>query len=349
MRKTASMKKILTLSVILAFALNLAGQKVVLTRQTHALQPGGINEMKIASYVDPGPAGDNQVWDLSAMKEEKDFKGEIFTAMDHDPELHFSSANVVLREQGNQFYFCLEDDALRACGMKTASGKTRMEFDRPYIKMVYPFAYGDAVGGEYGGYYFYGDKQADVNGNYRVEADGHGKLILPGGKVVENVLRVVDTRSYEIALGSLPHYNEILTYRWYTAGQRYPVAVLISTTSTACGQGNTSYQAAFRVPESKKATLAQELPGPEHNLKIYPNPVEDLFTVDYHLAAESRVLLELYDNTGKKIRTLEKGLKQAGTHNNTYRAAEYTLHPGLYFIRSQVGEARQSTPFILQE
>jgi hypothetical protein len=343
------MRKILTLSMILAFALNLAGQNVILTRQTHALEPGLVNEMKMASYVDPGPAGQNQVWDLRSMEEAEDFRGEVHASAERDLQLHFSSANVVLQENGNQFYFCLEDDALRACGMESASGKTRMEFDRPYVKMAYPFAFGDKVGGEYGGYYFYGDKQAEITGNYRVEADGYGKLILPGGKVINDVLRVMDARSYEIALGSLPQHYEITTYRWYSARERFPLAVLISTTSTACGNGNTSYQAAYRIPAAKTAETARSLPEEAHSLKVYPNPVEDQFTVEYSLKQENQVLVELYDNTGKKIRTLQKGFREAGTYRESYRAGEYTLHPGLYFIRSQVGESRASTPFVLQD
>ncbi len=327
----------------------LLAQNVVLTRAIHGLDAGHINEMKMASYVDPGPSGEKQVWDLSGMEAEQDFKGSIRSAFEVDTENNFTESNVVLNEGSSNFYFCQDDDALRACGMASANGNVRMTFHRPYVKMIYPFAYGDAFEGEYDGTYHYSeDKNAGIAGSYAVKADAYGSLILPGGHEVSDVLRVVSVRSYDVLLGDLPNRNEITNYRWYARNERFPLAVLTSYSSTACGQGNISYQAAYRIPSAEKKAPAQALPGITQ-ISIYPNPVEHNFTIAYSLQSDSHVLMDLYDNTGKKITTLVEGQKKAGAHKEYIELEKYSMYPGVYFVRSLIGENSQSTSFVLAD
>ena len=345
-------KKMHTLAFCLLLGIpgsGLKAQHVVLTRETHGLDAGHVNDMKLASYVEPGPSGENQVWDLSGMQAESDFSGSIGSAFEADAENNFPESNVVLNEGTNHFYFCQDDDALRTCGMAFAGGNVRMTFHRPFVKMMYPFAFGDAFEGDYDGTYYYAeDKQAGIAGTYRVEADGFGRLILPGGREIADVLRVVSKRSYDILLGSLPNRNEITTYRWYARDERFPLAVLTTSASSACGQGNISYQAAYRLPASQKEGISQDLPGSAH-LRIYPNPVENQFTIDYFLSSNSDVLLELYENTGKKIATLVNGPKNAGAHQEYIQAEKYSMYPGVYFVRSLIGDQSESTSFVLAE
>ena len=321
----------------------------MLNREIHGLDAGHVNDMKLASYVEPGPSGENQVWDLSGMQAEKDFNGTIHAAFDADTDNNFPESNVVVNEGSSNFFFCQDDDALRACGMATASGNVRMTFHRPYVKMIYPFAFGDAIDGDYEGTYHYSeDKNAGIAGSYSVRADAYGRLILPGGHEVTDALRVVSKRSYDVLLGDLPNHNEITTYRWYARNERFPLAVLTSYSSTACGQGNISYQAAYRIPSSQKEAVNPDLPGITH-LKVFPNPVENEFTIDYHLSSDAAVLLELYDNTGKKIATLLKEQKRAGSHQEYIQTEKYSMYPGVYFVRSLIGEQSQSTSFVFAE
>lgn len=330
------------------FGIGLLAQNVVLTRAIHGLDANHVNEMKMASYVEPGPSGEKQVWDLSGMQEEKDFSGSVLSAFEVDGENNFPESNVVVIEGCSQFYYCQDDDALRACGTATASGNVRMTFHQPYVRMIYPFAYGDKFDGEYYGTYHYSeDKQAPIAGSYRVEADAFGSLILPGGHEVSDVLRVVSVRSHDILLGT-PNRYEITSYRWYARDERFPLAVLTSYSSTACGQGNISYQAAYRIPNAVKKEPAQAVPVLTH-ISIYPNPVENHFTIDYSLHSSSHVLMVMYDNTGKKIATLVEGERKAGAHKEYIEVERYSMKPGLYFLRSQIGEQIESTSFVLAD
>lgn len=327
----------------------LLAQNVVLTRQTHGLDPDHVNNMKLSSYVEPGASGANQVWDLSGMEVEEEFQGSIYSAFEMDAGQNFPESNVVLNEGSSHFYFCQDDDALRGCGLASASGGMRMKFHRPYVKMVYPFAFGDAFDGEYEGTYFYSeDKQADIIGTYSVKADAYGRLILPGGHEVADVLRVVSTRSYDILNESLTTRNEIISYRWYARNERFPLVVLNSSFSSACGEGNTRYQGAYRLPTTQKQGPEPEL-SLSSDVKVYPNPVENHFTIDFFLHTDSDVRFELYDNTGKKIATLLNGPKKAGSHKEDVQLEKYSMYPGMYFVRSLIGDDRKSTPFVLTD
>jgi len=343
-------RKIQAICLLLAVSGSwLMAQNVVLTRETHGLDADHVNKMKLASYVEPGTSGENQVWDLSGMQDEEVFTGSIRSAFEVDAGNNFPESNVVLNEGSSHFYFCQDDDALRGCGMASASGNVRMKFHRPYVKMIYPFAFGDAFEGAYDGTYYYSEeKEADIAGTYSVKADAFGRLILPGGHEVTDVLRVVSMRSYDIILGNLTTRNEITSYRWYARNERFPIAVLNSSFSTACGEGNTNYQAAYRIPASQVKEVNLDLPGIT-NLKVFPNPVENEFTIDYFLSSEANVLLELYDNTGKKVATLVNGQRRAGSHQEYIQTEKYSMYPGVYFVRSLIADQSESTSFVLAD
>ena len=342
-----TMKKLYILTALLLTAGLLFGQKVTLTYSGHGLAADQTNNMKLAGYVEPGPAGANQVWDLSGMETGDDFQGFVAASFEADSENSFPEANVVLNEQGNQFFFSLEEDRLLARGTMTKSGRVLMKYHRPYVKMLYPFAYGDEVSGDYSGTYFLTDKEVPLEGTYRVAADGNGRLILPGGKVVENTLRVVSERSYDILFENNTMHYENLTYRWYGQDERFPLAVIIRTRSTACGNGNDHFKAAYRVTgQQEKATgievLSAEAP------KVFPNPVHDRLTVEFRVAESNKVLMEMYDNTGRKVAVLIDRHMDAGSYSETFSTNRYSMEPGAYYIRSLMGETLSTTPFILE-
>jgi len=352
------MKRLYTLVFVLAAGGSLFAQQVVLTLRTHGLSPGPVNEMKSSGYIDPGPAGRNKVWDLSSMGGDKDFRSFVAPAGEADKDLHFPEANVVLNEEENEYYYHVDDDAQMAWGAKNACGRVVFKFRRPLINMRYPFTYGDEISGNYEGTYYYPNTEAPLTGTYHVKADGYGKLILPGGKVISNVLRVVFTHSYDVLLENGTQTFDVIAYRWYCSSERFPLAIIIGTRNSTCNPNNYSYRSLYRLPQQTES-LAENTPEPEQNafsknapdllqnlVSIYPNPVSKQFTLEYTVNNDSKVFIELYDNLGSKIAILVDQNMKAGSYSEEFNTGRYNLQHGIYHIRSLIGDQSITTTFI---
>ena len=77
---------------------------------------------------------------------------------------------------------------------------------------------------------------------------------------------------------------------------------------------------------------------PEHFdlIGIYPNPFNASTTITYGLPVVSRVSLQLYDLSGREIRTLVDSNKQAGVHRTILNASD--LPSGLYFVKLKASD-----------
>jgi hypothetical protein len=71
-------------------------------------------------------------------------------------------------------------------------------------------------------------------------------------------------------------------------------------------------------------------------LPARPNPARGPVTISYQLPQEGMVGLEVYDICGRKVRTLENSVKQAGSHSVAWRGDNQDgrlLPAGIYFYR----------------
>jgi len=69
----------------------------------------------------------------------------------------------------------------------------------------------------------------------------------------------------------------------------------------------------------------------------HPNPFSDYSTIGFSLPTDQHVLLEVYDVTGRKVRTLANNSYGPGSHTVGVETKE--LEPGLYSYRLQAGES----------
>jgi hypothetical protein len=71
-------------------------------------------------------------------------------------------------------------------------------------------------------------------------------------------------------------------------------------------------------------------------LQSYPNPFNPTTTIKYELPVQSRVMLEIYNNLGQKIRTLKSELLPAGQHQVQWNGSNdhnEIVATGLYLIK----------------
>jgi hypothetical protein len=70
--------------------------------------------------------------------------------------------------------------------------------------------------------------------------------------------------------------------------------------------------------------------------RVTPMPVRRLAVVEFQLARESEAVLELFDLSGRRVRTLVSGAQAAGHHLALLDAGQ--LPAGLYLLRLRAGE-----------
>lgn len=81
-----------------------------------------------------------------------------------------------------------------------------------------------------------------------------------------------------------------------------------------------------------------------------PNPFTSLTTISYQLPQESEVSLMIYDASGRAVRTLVSGRKQAGYYDVYWdgrNEADVEVPAGVYFYRFQAGDYREIRKMIL--
>ena len=65
-------------------------------------------------------------------------------------------------------------------------------------------------------------------------------------------------------------------------------------------------------------------------LSVYPNPVVDIFSLDFTLEEASPLTIDIIDNSGKLVKKLYEGKGYSGKNILTFNKAN--LKPGVYFI-----------------
>jgi len=331
------MKKNLLLLTLGLFLFGSGFSQFMMTYKSHGVLIGDAHDYILTEMIEEGPAGKDQTWDYSGLKQLKS-GGKLTSnmldpiAFEHSPEI--PEANTIIEEFGNRFYFNVENNRIEHYGLVTAN-KVIFHYTKPIVKMQYPFTYGDTFTGSFEGKYSTTKNSRSLEGTYNVEADGYGRLILPGDVDLPNVLRVKSTRKKEYT----NHWVSTVTYRWYVPEVRYPVLVIIKqVTSTSEKTIKVAYYKDAGSIESNAMILAKNEVSGQGNLKVYPNPFENVVHLQYKVEEEAKVNIAIFDESGKKIKTVVNNLTQpTGLHDVTINAKAEGMVQGTYFVRFAIG------------
>jgi hypothetical protein len=327
------MKKIyFCLIALLAFAI--VNGQVKLTYKTHGFRVGDSHDFVITKNADEGLAGENVIWDFSSLeKTEKTLTSHMLSPEGLANSGSISSSNLVLEEYGNHFYFNTNSDIMEQYG--TVCCNTVTKYDKPFVKLKFPFKYGNKVAGFYSGVQISNNTSTPVTGSYEIFADANGTLLLPNDVTIDNVLRVRQTRTIDYENGE--KVNEI-TYRWYAADIRYPVLVIIKyVTPTSITVAQTALYA--HVANGKKKAMDVSSTGHVSAFEVFPNPSEDFITINYNMVKSGKVTVELYDASGKYTQTIVNNLKASvGPQTYVINTNDNGILPGIYYLRLSSGD-----------
>lgn len=326
------MKKIY-LSILALMIFAIAEGQVKLTSKTHGFRVGDSHDFIITKDANEGLAGENVIWDFSNLeKTEKTLTSHMLSPEGLAKSGDIASSNLVLEEYGNQFYFNSSSDIMEQYG--TVSGNVVTTYDKPFVKLKFPFSFGNKVAGFYSGVQKSENSSTPVSGTYEIFGDATGTLLLPNGITIDNVLRVKQTRIIEYQNGG--SVNEV-TYRWYAENVRYPILVIIKyITPTSSSTAQTALYA--HISNTKKSATSVESVGLVSGFETYPNPCKEQLTISYSMIKSGKITIELYDATGKYSKTIVNNLKvTSGAQNLIINTEENGILPGIYYLRLSAG------------
>lgn len=93
-------------------------------------------------------------------------------------------------------------------------------------------------------------------------------------------------------------------------------------------------------PPGNPGIASSVAPRPGVALSSWPNPFSNTSTISFRLGEPTHVLLEIYDQAGRRIRSLENGTRGAGEHHKMWdrRSDEGTRVPaGVYLLHFETG------------
>ena len=313
----------------------------VLTNASHGYMPETVNKMQSVEFVSPGNAGSQALWDFSQARPTEEptlIQEEISKSDDHNI--------VITNKDGVKFsYSC---DGISNINKGYQADKYSVIYDLPIKKMSYPFTYGNTIFGNFSGRILYDNSTLEFNraGSFSTEADAIGTLVMPGGQVLKNVLRVKFVEKYiEKACSDVDVY--MVKYAWYIEEYRYPVFVIFDITNTAVNGKITTKQTAYATTAVLNQTADTPVYEPETPFTIadepaeieytvYPNPYSNFLHISYTLPYPTTVSISLYSLSGQLMSEIVKAKTQDGVQHITY-TPKYNEITGTYYLRLQFG------------
>jgi hypothetical protein len=335
------MKKLYLFSALLILASSSIAQ-ISLTLSKNALIAGDSNCYHEISYVDPGNSGPNQIWDFSKIQ----FTGnKPVSRMPYTPSKELAGVgpyNILLNEGGYEYYFFYTDNGFEERGFTNQEKEVSMVYSDPVLKMKFPFSFGQQFSDQYAGTaMFQKNFQIDINGDYKVNADAFGTLILPD-RVIKNTLRIkIVKKGLERNMCGSTEINTV-KYLWYAEGCRYPVMHLSVMEYQTGGQTSVVTRTASVNLDQKCEVDAiagfeqinSQTDDPDVSVILFPNPFNEKLTYNYFLRKALPVTIDLYDMLGRvSVRLVKNQFKESGLHTGELDGLSYGMTPGVYYLR----------------
>lgn len=329
-------RSILFLFIPVISVLSLPAQ-TTLTFSRHALLPGDSVVSREISYVEPGNAGINQVWDFSGIH----FTGKISTsqimAASAGRSAEEADFNAVMKEEGKDYYIQIGENEYVEKGF--TSDNISIIYSDPITRLKFPFVYGQTLSDKYQGDAVYcGNRIIPFTGDYKVTADAYGTLILPD-RIIRDVIRLkIEKSAFQVNPCNITE-TSIVRYVWYAPDARYPVMGTMYTERKTTAREPEVTKSAFINPQNAGLQfITADNVYPDHiadfSVVTYPNPFIEKLDYVYLLRKPMKVTVELIDLSGQELWVVENEVRQAeGLHFGEIDSYSHNLPKGIYHLR----------------
>lgn len=259
------MRKYTILNILFAICLTTNGQQV--SKLNNHYRNGDVLEKRQVSVEGFDLNGKNGVWSLEDAELSKKSSSTEYTA---------EADTMMMVERSNRTYFHLENGLVSIIGSENA--QELISYDMPETWLKFPMQMGDSTSGYFNGTGKYCDHLfIRCFGTYLTKADAVGKLVLPSGDTLRNVIRLhteryvgtivtpIDTIKTDIpvftvdsiATHLIPDSAKVREdiYRWYAAGYRYPI---LEATTLSFGNTALSQEIYYFAPEMQEQLALDE-------------------------------------------------------------------------------------------
>ncbi len=334
------MKKIFLISILVVTVVSLFAQ-ISLNQKNNGLIPGETASVQETQFMEPGTSGANLIWDFSKLQSTETKPAGQISTVPVKALNGVGAYNLVLNEGGYEYFYNADENGFEEVGMISNDNEIVLVYTDPIRKMNYPFTYGSHIGDTYSAYSTFKETtRIDYSGEYTVDGDAFGTLILPD-RVLKNTLRIKVARNgmERYMCGSTEVHSE--RYLWYAAGYRYPVLTLSIVNYQIGGQAPvTTRKATLNVNQHVETEViagldpTQKPDQSDVSVILYPNPFNEKLTYNYYLRKDMSVSIDLFDITGKISAKLLKTQSQAeGLHTGEINSQTKDLNPGIYYLR----------------
>jgi len=165
------------------------------------------------------------------------------------------------------------------------------------------------------------------------------RMVMFGGRDISNHNDV-----WALSLAGSPAWSEITPAGTPPSARREHTAIYDPVRDRMVvfgGWDDISYRNDVRALEwGSPVSVAQDLPKRRQLGAPRPNPSRGEVTVDFELVETARVVLDVFDAQGRRVKGIADRWFTAGRHVSTWRGDNdrgHALGSGVYFIRMQVG------------
>ena len=177
-----------------------------------------------------------------------------------------------------------------------------------------------------------------------IDPDGIGEFMTEGRRYIAGVQFWTYIEQDDIVnrgdtfwIGSTQTYPDSFDKQWW-----------YETYSGVWTQGS-NYNKMIRLNIDNHENIIDGIPNSTNLSSLsqnYPNPFAGETRIGYTLAKEESVIIEIKDISGRTVRLLEEGTKQAGKHSAVFSNTD--LDAGLYFYTLEAGDFRQTKRMIIR-
>jgi hypothetical protein len=299
--------------------------------ESSAPQVGDFLTYTSANYVPIPLGGENVLWDLSGLA-----PGAESSLSFTEPSATgfgdlYPSATLAL-DGGTVIQFMRSDaTGLYVVGVYKEIGATTLQihFTDEQLFLPYPCTYNTVFTDTLAYYYDYSGGTVNGGGNSSYTADGFGTLVLPYDTIY-NVLKVTGVDTSMESVPGTTYLTVSHTVYFYKPGLHYYLLSATQMTQTVNGGQPQSANYGYYLSEGMLTAVGEQA-RKGIGVEAWPVPSHDRLNVSYGVAGDRQVDVQLYDATGRSVRSVRQHTVSSGMQNTLLDVKG--LPAGIYLLK----------------